>query len=86
MGVEEVYNFLKKKKGFHSAKQIAKALKLNVTSIRKSLNTVTRYEDIVCEYNHLMRKKAYKSAGLKMRKAWVYAHATQIFKKNKEMM
>lgn len=80
MGVEEVYNFLKKKKGYHSAKEIAFALKLNVHSIRKSLNVILRYDDIVSEYAHLMRNKAHKGVGLKTRKAWLYAHVNQIKK------
>ena len=78
MGVEEVYKFLKFHKGFHSIQEIADAIKLNVKSIKKSIKITERYNDIVCEYAHLQRSRAYKSAGLKMKKAWVYAHVNQI--------
>ncbi len=84
MGVEQVYNYLKKHKGFYSVKQIAKALKLNVMSIRNSLKVVATYPDIVCEFAYLkIRHSIYKS-GLKTKRTWVYAHVNS--KKNKEMM
>ena len=80
MGVEEVYNFLKKHKGFRSVKQIATALKLSIVSVTKSLNIITRYDDIVCEYVHLNSRPGIYKSNLKTKKAWVYTHANQIKK------
>ena len=74
MAVEEIYQFLKENRGFFSAKQISLKLNLNVKSVRSSLNTIARYEDILCEYTYLMRGHKKKRVGLKTRKAWVYAH------------
>ena len=78
MGVEQIYNYLKNHKGFHSARDIYKALKLNQKSVSKSLNAIATFDDVVCEYAHIIRGKAHKSVGLKARKAWVYAHVSQI--------
>ena len=86
MGIEEVYNFLKRRKGFYSVKQISDALELTVMSIRESLNTVMRYDDIVCEFKHLdIRRGVYKS-GLKTKRTWVYAHVNSIKNSDKKCL
>ena len=74
MGVDEIYDYLKKNKGYHSAKQIAEKLGMNVKSIRKSLSTIMTYKEIVCNYTHMMRNKARKRVGLKTRRTWLYAY------------
>ena len=84
MGVEQVYNLLKKKKGFHTAVEIAKELELNERSIRESLKIVTRYKDIICEYSQLIRNKIQKHVGIKTKRTWVYAHVNQIKKQGDE--
>ncbi len=89
MGVTEIYDYLKSHKGFHSTEQIAANLDVSARSIRKSINTVARYDDILCEYQQTERKKTYSKKGIgrssfgvgkKSRKAWVYAHVNQIKK------
>ena len=81
MGVEEVYNFLKKHKGYHSVKEISKGVKVSHRAVKKSINIISRYEDIVSKYAHLMRDKARKGVGIKTRKAWLYAHVNRIKKR-----
>ncbi len=78
MGVDEIYNFLKENKGFHSAKQISEGVKVSNRSVSKSINIITRYKDITCEYIYQnIREGIYKS-NLRTRKTWVYAHVNQI--------
>ena len=83
MGVDEVYRYLKKYKGFHSAQKIADKLDYNVKSIRESLNVISRYKDIICEYLHLIRNKTKKRVGLKTKRTWVYAHVNSIKKQRR---
>jgi len=80
MGVEEVYDFLKENKGFHTAKDIYTKLSLNQKSVSKSLNTISRYEDIMCKFIHLDTRQGIYKSGLRTKKAWVYAHVNQIKK------
>ena len=78
MGIEEVYNFLKRRKGFYSVKQISDALELTVMSIRQSLKTIARYDDIVCEFKHLDIRRGIYKLGLKTKRTWVYSHVNSI--------
>ena len=80
MGVDEVYNFLKEIKGFHTAVEIAKELNINERGIRESLAIITRYNDIVCKNVQLIRNTIIGRVGLKTKKTWVYAHVNQIKK------
>ena len=74
MAVDEIYDYLKDNKGFHSAKQIATALGIRTQAVNKSLKVVVTYKDIACKYVPLVRKHKGKRVGLKTKKAWVYAH------------
>ena len=59
MGVTEIYDYLKTHEGFYLTEQIAAGLNVSARSVRKSINTVARYDDILCENQQTERKKTY---------------------------
>ena len=80
MGAEEVYCFLKKNKGWHTALKIANDLNINPTGVRRSLKILTRYDDIACEYRHTVQKHSNwkkpeeKTVTRRSRMAWMYKY------------
>lgn len=81
MGVEEIYEFLKENKGFYSARQLSEELGIRQQTISRSLNIVSRYDDIVCEHHKLnIRHKSNihdPTRNLPTRRTWVYAYKKQ---------
>jgi len=82
MTVEEIYDYLKDNKGFHSARQIANNLELNIRSVNRSLKGIATYDEIDCQYVHLVRNHKDKNVGLKTKKAWVYSYVKTRRRKN----
>ncbi len=79
MTAEDIYEFLKKNKGqFYSTRQISEELEIRQQTVSRSLNILSRYDDIVCEYRKLYSrygsryKKNKKNSATKQ--SWVYAY------------
>ena len=73
MGIENIYNFLKKNPGFHSSKDIREALGLGQKGVDWSLKALSTYSDIICEYRFSIAKKGSKT-GIRKKKAWHYKY------------
>lgn len=75
MAVEEIYQFLKEHKGvYYSAKQIAEQLGLSQQTTSRSLNVISRYADISCEYKKLDIRSLNRLLQLATKQSWVYAY------------
>ncbi len=49
MGQQEVYNYLKKHKGWRTVKEIAETIKLPKGPIRRSLKMMLKYREVFCK-------------------------------------
>ena len=75
MAAEETYKFLKQHKGiFYSVKQIAQILRLSQQTTSRSLNIISRYEDISCEFKQLKASHSKIKKIQSTKRSWVYAY------------
>lgn len=76
MGVEEVYNYLKENEGYHSAKEISNAIGIRTQAVNKSLNVISRYDDINGLYQSL-NIRHFKDKLCRTKRSWVYSYVKQ---------